>query len=365
MAIGSAKIGEREQTFVAVLTPAGRGAVATVSVRGPKAIEIVSRCFAPASGRPRSKLSPGEVVFGKLTVTENAPEEAVVGIVSPDEVEIHCHGGLAVTEAAVAALAAAGATRSDWRQWAMLAELDAIKAEAMTALAEARTERTAAILLDQYRGALASALARGDDPANLLQWADLGRHLTKPWHVVLCGRPNVGKSSLINALVGYTRAIVHDQPGTTRDVLSASAAFDGWPVELSDTAGLRDGESVIEAEGVARTKTQIAAADLLLLVADATRPWTSADEQQWHEIQSLPPERCRKLVVHNKCDAASVPSDSHPNGLAVSAHTKAGVAELEQTIAMALVPDPPPPGTAIPFTERQVAQLRAMRGPRD
>jgi tRNA modification GTPase len=356
VAFGSEKL---DQTFVAVLTPAGRGAVATVAVRGPQAIALVSRCFAPAAGRPLAALAPGEVAFGKLAVIGGATEEAVVGIVSPKEVEVHCHGGLAVTEAAVAALTAAGATRIDWRQWATITEHDEIKAEAIIALAEARTERTAAILLDQYRGALASAIARGDDPASLLQWADLGLHLTQPWQVVLCGRPNVGKSSLINALVGYTRAIVHDQPGTTRDVLSAAAAFDGWPVVLSDTAGLREGESPIEAEGVARAKTQIAAADLLLLVTDAPRPWTSADEVQWHEIQSLPPGRCRQLVIHNKCDAAPVPSDSRPQGLAVSALTKAGLAELEQAISAALVPIPPPPGTAVPFTERQIQLLQS------
>lgn len=347
-------------TCVAVLTPAGRGAVATIAVRGPRAIEVVSRCFAAASDRPLAALAPGEVAFGKLAVTGEAAEEAVVGIVSSLEVEVHCHGGLAVTEAAAKALAAAGAARIDWRPWAMTIESDEIKAEAAMALAEARTERTAAILLDQYRGALAAAIERGEDPANLLQWSDLGRHLTKPWQVVLCGRPNVGKSSLINALVGYARAIVHDQPGTTRDVLSAAAAFDGWPVELSDTAGLRAGESFIETEGIARAKTQIAAADLLLLVTDATLSWTAADEALWHEVQSLAREGCRQIVVHNKCDAAPVPSDNRPLGLAVSALTKAGLAELEQAIAAALVPNPPPPGTAVPFTERQVAMLRTV-----
>src|SRR6185503_7750192 len=104
----------------------------------------------------------------------------------------------------------------------------------------------------------------------LLALAEVGLHLTTPWRVVFAGPPNVGKSSLVNALLGYPRAIVYDQPGTTRDVLTASTAFDGWPFELRDTAGLRDGISLdsVEVEGVARARAQIATADLVVFVHD-------------------------------------------------------------------------------------------------
>ena len=119
-------------------------------------------------------------------------------------------------------------------------------------MADARTERTAAILLDQYHGALGRELEeirqandRGETSLarrridDLLARAELGRHLTRSWSVVLAGRPNVGKSSLLNALAGYDRAIVHPTPGTTRDAVTFATAIDGLPVELCDTAGLR------------------------------------------------------------------------------------------------------------------------------
>jgi tRNA modification GTPase len=89
--------------------------------------------------------------------------------------------------------------------------------------------------------------------------------------VVIAGPPNVGKSSLINALLGYQRAIVFDQPGTTRDVLTATTAIDGWPVELADTAGIREGDDAIETEGVARALAEIRAADLVVEVWDASQ----------------------------------------------------------------------------------------------
>jgi tRNA modification GTPase len=103
----------------------------------------------------------------------------------------------------------------------------------------------------------------------LLRWSEFGRHLTQPWQVVLTGVPNVGKSSLINRLLGYSRSIVYAEPGTTRDVVTAATAFDGWPVELSDTAGLRDAAGEIEAAGVERARRHLATADLAIVFSTA------------------------------------------------------------------------------------------------
>jgi tRNA modification GTPase len=350
-----------ESTHVAVLTPAGRGAVATLGVRGPRAIEIVAQRFVAVSGKPLTGFAAGSVVFGRLHRAAGAAEELVVGIANPYEVEVHCHGGIAAAEAVAAALVAAGAVRIDGWEWAAIHESNRIAAEAAIALTQARTERTAAILLDQYRGALAAAIERGEELDSILARVDLGRHLTLAWRVVLCGPPNVGKSSLINALVGYARAIVHTQPGTTRDVLLATAAFDGWPVELADTAGLREGQSLIETEGVARARDAVAAADVLLLVCDATSPWTTADRELWQEVLALAQRDGSRLVVHNKCDLALPPSDGRPEGIAVSALTGMGLEDVEHAIAAALVPSPPLAGAAVPFTERQIALLQAAQ----
>jgi len=357
-----------------VLTPAGRGAVATIGVRGPQAREIVGRLFITAAGKALGELAVGRVVFGRFRVGEMSAEEAVVGVVAGDEVEIHCHGGLAAVEAVASALVAEGAERIDWRTWAEQTEGDTIVAETTIALAAARTERTAAILLDQYRGALTRAVARVSEHLErsdfagaaetltaLLTRAPLGLHLTEPWRIVLAGRPNVGKSSLINALLGYQRSIVWGEPGTTRDVLTATTAFDGWPVELADTAGLRVGGDQIETAGVERARAKIAASDMVLLVCDSSQSWSAADEQIMEDVRTIVGPTPPVLIVHNKCDLPPAGDRSRPPGLAVSALTGQGLGDLERHIASTLAPQPPDPGSAVPFTQRQLHLLRAAQ----
>jgi tRNA modification GTPase len=218
------------------------------------------------------------------------------------------------------------------------------------------------ILLDQFHGALRRELdeiaaLRETDPATafrrrseLLERGRVGLHLTRPWRVVLAGRPNVGKSSLLNAIVGYSRAIVFDEPGTTRDVLTAETAIDGWPVELSDTAGLRAASDAVEQEGVSRARHMAEAADLLVLVFDAAQPWSPEDSQLIAEFPQA-------LVVHNKCDIAASDREAQRDGLRVSALTGQNVNMLIDEIGRRLVPTAPPPGAAVPFTQRQIDEI--------
>src|SRR6476660_1883644 len=212
----------------AVLTPSGRGAIATVAVRGPGALAAVSRRFRPARQQRLQDFGIGRAVFGRLEISSQAAEESVVGLVGPDEVEIHCHGGAAVVAAICEALVQEGCALVTPVQWAHEIEADPIAAEALLALAKAPTERSAAILLNQYHGALRNDLetidrlldqretaAAAEAIEKLLARAERGLHLTQPWRVVLCGAPNVGKSSLVNAILGYQRSIVWQEPGTT------------------------------------------------------------------------------------------------------------------------------------------------------
>ena len=194
---------------------------------------------------------------------------------------------------------------------------------------------------------------RSENACALLRHAPLGLHLNESYQVVLAGRPNVGKSSLINALVGYERAIVCDSPGTTRDIVTAETAIDGWPVQFSDTAGLRTTVDPLEEAGVRRRK-RIADCDLVVLVFDASKAEQREDLLLREEFPAA-------LVVRNKCDLASerLPtSGSEENGpLATSAVTGEGIGELLRSISRRLVAEPPPADAAVPFTQAQVEAI--------
>lgn len=336
-------------THVVLLTPPGRAAVASLLVEGPEALQAVEAGFRPAS---RNKpLGTGQIRFGRWGAADG--EEVVACRTADAQIEIHCHGGRVATQRIERDLVEHGCQPIAWTDSVLQRgekEGRMIEAEAQIALAHARTERTAGILLDQWHGALERDLRRPELRQTLLDCASLGLHLTTPWKVVLAGRPNVGKSSLINAIVGYSRAIVFDQPGTTRDVITATTVIDGWPVELADTAGLRTATDELEAEGISRAKTQMAAADLVLLIFDASQPFTDEEAQlaaQWPAA----------LIVLNKCDLPRTTSSAPASALFASAVTRQGIDELLSVISGRLVPHPPPPGSGVPFTQRQIEML--------
>jgi tRNA modification GTPase len=349
---------------IAVLTAAGRGAIASISVRGGSAPQLVDRFFRPACGAPLNNIPAGQVVFGHWEVADRDGEEVVVCRKSSTEVEIHCHGGRAATCAIVAGLQAAGAVVDGPAAWLAQKVTDPLARAARRALAEALTTRAACTLLDQYRGGLRGALRETRDfiereqiadaiarLGKLLQYGELGNHLTRPWRVTFAGPPNVGKSSLINAILGYQRSIVLDTPGTTRDVVTAVTALDGWPVEMIDTAGLRASDDEIEIEGVARARKQVASADLVVHVEDATQVRLPCQAGS-HSAAT------RHLKVYNKCDLLTASSSVDIHGLTTSAVTGTGIDALTSQIINTLVPERPEPGEAIPFEPTQVDSIR-------
>jgi tRNA modification GTPase len=347
-------------TTVAILTPTGRGAVAVISVIGPSAIQYVEQFFQPKVPPQFSDRPLGRIVYGRWG---NEPAEDVIACrLAQSQVEVHCHGGSAAAQRIVDDLTSAGAKRQTWTDWIDRHETSPLRAAARTALAHAVTQRTAAILLDQYHGSLESSLRQtlahldASDPqaaaaelTQLLSLAPLGLHLTQPWRVVIAGPPNVGKSSLLNAFLGYRRAIVFDQPGTTRDVVTATTALNGWPVQMSDTAGWRTSGDPLEAAGAHLAEQQAKAADCLLLVFDASQPWSDAHQ---HLVDMWP----QAIVVGNKCDLPRNPS--HPATLFTSALKGEGIELLLEKIAAQLVPFDLPQGAAVPFCQSHVEQLR-------
>jgi tRNA modification GTPase len=346
------------------LTSPGRAAVASLLVAGPAATAKVERHFHPASGRALADHRFGQIVFGRWSAGEHG-EEVVVCRRDGGRVEIHCHGGRAATRAIVAALVEDGCREVEWQAWVRHSTGEPIAADAQIALAGALTERTAMILLDQHAGALTTAireigelLAAGDGASaveridRLLEWRALGAHLSEPWKVVLTGRPNVGKSSLINALVGYQRAIVHPTPGTTRDVVTVTTAVAGWPIELADTAGLHGAAEPLEAAGIERARDTLRSADLVVVVTELSQPLSSEEER-------LPLEWPGCLRVFNKCDLVSGSLDCC--GIATSAVRGDGLDELKRMIAARLVPRVPHAGEAIPFLPWHAETLAAAR----
>ena len=366
------------QTTASVLTPPGRGAVAIVAVEGERASELVERFFRPAC-RALCERSFANIVFGRWggSSTKSAEravaEDVIVHRGAANHIEVHCHGGRAAVQRILDDLSSVGVTQKSWQQWVAGRESSAIRRAARSALALATTERTARILLEQYHGALETELKRiintlrtnashaelvdsaTDAIGRLLLRAAVGLHLVKPWRVAIVGPPNVGKSSLINALLGYQRSIVFDQPGTTRDLVRANAAFDGWPVELIDTAGICERGEMLEAAGIELARQEASSADCVLLVYDVSKPWND-------EIAELSQPWPQAILVGNKCDlsAANHQISSRPRVL-TSAINGQGTAELIGVIVAALIPLDLQPTDAVPFTDEHVADLESTR----
>jgi tRNA modification GTPase len=376
-----------------LLTPSGRGAVAVIAAEGAAAHAAVDTHFRAANRLRLSAQRIDRILFGHWTDAadegadkRDAPgEEVIVCRTGESALEIHCHGGVAAAERILKALASHGCRSEPSAEWIRTHAASSLEAEADIALAKALTRRTAAILLDQRRGALQHEVdvivgelssgetwrmaAARDRLATLRDRIPLGQHLTEPWQIAIAGRPNVGKSSLINALVGYERAIVFDQPGTTRDLLAADTAIEGWPVRLTDSAGLRATTDPLEAAGVVLAHERLEQADLVLWVLDAAMltpaelaaPLAAAHgeiaaELATHLLQD-------PLVVLNKADlvlnTADFVVDRPSSAVATCALTGAGVPALLAAIAARLVLRVTQPGGAVPFTNHQATAVAA------
>ena len=344
----------------AMWTPSGRGAVATIGVRGdiPLLSARLSDLFRAASGRSLMEMTEQQIHFGRWG--RDPAEDVVVCRTGPQSFEIHCHGGDAAVRRILTDLKNCGCEVVDWRlQW----ESDGEHADVLSRATTLRAAGWIAAQAGRMPPALAEltalaaqgqcdiAAARANE---ILAWSNFGRHLTRPWDVVLAGRPNVGKSSLINALVGFERSIVFDEPGTTRDVVTAETALDGWAIRLSDTAGQRGSTNELEAAGIARAREAFESADARLLLIDISEPPQDDDRRLLAEWPDA-------LIVAHKADLPNAWGDSLPSSaIRVSSLQRTGLHELSEAIVSRLIPELPTDQTVIPLTERHVRELRVF-----
>jgi tRNA modification GTPase len=373
------------QPIAAIATPFGQGAISMVRLSGEGCLELLDRVFQPRAGGPLAATPAGKRRLGWIVgpATGGRIDEVVVtplrapgSFTGEDMAEICGHGGVHVTNRVLEALLAAGARAAEPGEFSKRAflngKLDLTQAEAVMDVIQARTDlalRVAAEQLDgrlgrealDLRAALLAVLAHleayidfpeeGIEPDTgaafvgrveavlaqvdaLLATAEQGRMLREGVRVVLCGKPNAGKSSLLNALLGYERAIVNAAPGTTRDSLEESLSLRGIPLVLTDTAGLREQTSdEVERAGMERTRRLLERADLVLLLADSSqppdRPFLDLHRSDTHG---------HTLLVLTKADLPRDPAwaDVPAPDAEVSAATGAGLEDLHGRMHVAI-----------------------------
>jgi tRNA modification GTPase len=315
----------------------------------------VRKLFRRRSGEQLSE-EPVEGRFWLGQIGGEVADEVVVAVKQIEPVtwlEVHGHGGREVVRFLIDLFREQGLHVCSWDEFLRKTSGDALSTRAAITLAQATTTRTAGILLDQQQGALGRAfdeiqqsLARREPAtaaeglARLGRYSTVGLHLTQPWRIAVAGAPNVGKSSLVNAVAGYQRCIVAETPGTTRDVVTTRLALDGWLFELADTAGQRSEAEDLEAQGIYRAQTLATSADLCVWLLDGSAS----------PVWPREPVSAVQYAISKSDLASAWDVSSAPGAVRVSAVSGVGLAELCASILAHLVPEAPSRGAAVPFT---------------
>lgn len=349
------------------ITPPGRSAIATIRATGFLSLAEFDSLFQSVSGKPVSDFDFGKIVVGNWANLQGTSEELVVTPVSASELQIHCHGGTAPINAILASLESIGfAIGLNSRR--TMSQASNLETEIESGLWNARTTKIAEYFLHLNNGALAQRVDRLVQPENgagllaeleaLSQSFQVGQFLTRPIDAVWAGRPNVGKSSLNNQVLGYSRSIVLDQPGTTRDILSETTTIEGWAYEFSDTAGIRNPADPVETAGVEFAKNRLQQADIVLHVVSLEEGLEQAiAELGHHDFNFLGLHRA-PLTVFNKADLLDIKQKEtfekeFPQIVLTDALRGTGLNSLLARLKQLAVPEDPPFDQPPLFTVRQ------------
>jgi tRNA modification GTPase len=394
---------KQHDTIVAISTPPGAGGIAVVRLSGPDSIAIADRLFV---GRRPSCMPANTFAYGQLRrpVDQELLDEVILLVfrkpssyTAEDVVEIQAHGGGACAKRILQAATALGARPAEPGEFTRRAflngRIDLVQAEAVADLIAAKTERSAAAAADQITGALSSDVsktydsivatcsrieagidfpeedlpeahwpeivegiqnARGSLEELLGRWHE-GRLLREGALVVICGLPNAGKSTLLNCLLKSERALVHEEPGTTRDTVEEELVLNGIALRLVDTAGLRESGCKVEKAGVERAESYLARADLVVYVLDASGGLSSEDQQRLADLSSD-----RVVVVLNKTDIGNAVNRAHLGGLTTvesSLINQSGVSEIRGAIAGQLgICQSSPPGATLAARHKDLVE---------
>lgn len=337
-----------DDTIAAIATPLGEGGLAVIRISGPEALKIADHCFVPIgkhSLKPSAALTH-TIHFGRITRNGKDVDEVLLSVMlaprtftREDVVEITCHGGLLPAKLVLDTVMDHGARLAQPGEFTRRAflngRIDLAQAEAVADLIHSRTELALqaaneqlagklSVRINELRDELVKTLAHieahidfpDEDIApdtkdqllakldravafmdELLRTANEGQILRSGIRAAIIGRPNAGKSSLLNQLLGHDRAIVSATPGTTRDTIEETANIRGLPVIFIDTAGLREGGDEIEVEGIRRSRATLEKAEFILHVFDSSEPLTEADNHYLAEFAGK-----KRILVLNKTD---------------------------------------------------------------
>ncbi len=306
----------KNETIASITTPIGEGGIGIIQVSGPDSLEIVNKIFKSRKQKDLRKAESKRLYYGDVYSKDSIVDEVIVNVLreqdsftGEDLVEVNCHGGIMAVKKTLECVVSAGAKEAHWKELTSRSltnhKIDLIQNEALLKIPEAKTKLAVKVLLDQYNGALSSfihktveeiwnydntkaSLEHINDKLNELQKTSIfGCALTSPQKLIITGKPNTGKSTLINALLKEDRLITHKEPGTTRDAIDEMISIDGIPLTIIDTAGIRETDHEVEKLGILESKKQLKQADKVILVFDNSRPLEKEDKALIEFIKEL------------------------------------------------------------------------------